>query len=264
MNKLLSKINLFLRSLVFMLFMNTFIFLYSFFCLIPLALSFVVPLRIRYGIIMFFNRTMIESLRVICKVEYQIDGLENIPKNRTGIILSKHQSVWETFILPTLFDQSAIILKKELLWVPFFGWGLALVDPIAINRKDKSSAMAQIIKKGKQCINQGRWILVFPEGTRIPVGKVGHYRLGGARLAVETGAPIIPVAHNAGKFWPKKGFIKKPGKVHMVIGPVIETKNRAPEDLMNEVKNWIEGTILKIDAPASDIPANVDIQKQHH
>ena len=242
------RVNLFLRSLLFFIVMNTFIFFYSFLCLIPFALRFLFPLRWRYGMIMFFNRSMIWCLKVICKVDYKVEGLENISQDRSGIILSKHQSTWETFYLPTIFHQSAIILKRELLWVPFFGWGLAIVDPIAINRTKKSSAMQQIIEIGKKCLEAGRWILVFPEGTRIPAGQVGHYRLGGARLAVETGYPVIPVAHNAGRFWPKRKFIKTPGTVHMVIGPLIETKGRTPDQVMAEAKEWIEGTIAKIDA----------------
>jgi 1-acyl-sn-glycerol-3-phosphate acyltransferase len=133
------------------------------------------------------------------------------------------------------------------LWLPFFGWGLATIDPIAINRSKKTNAMEQIIKKGKVCLDAGRWILVFPEGTRIPYGKVGHYKAGGARLAVTTGYPVIPVAHNAGRYWSKRGFIKKPGTVQMVIGPLIETKNKTPDEVLAEVKDWIEGTIKKID-----------------
>jgi 1-acyl-sn-glycerol-3-phosphate acyltransferase len=173
-------------------------------------------------------------------VNYQIDGLENIPKDRVAVILSKHQSTWETFYLPTLFNQAAIILKKELLWVPFFGWGLGITDPIAINRNDPKSAMDQIIQQGKKCLDTGRFILVFPEGTRIPPGKVGKYRLGGARLATATGYPVIPVAHNAGKHWKKRGFYKIPGTIQVIIGPLIETKDRTAEEVLNQAKNWIE------------------------
>lgn len=240
---LFHRINLFVRSLIFTLIMASAVILYSFLCILAIPL----PFRYRYTLITGFTRAILNLLKYVCQIDYHVEGLENIPKDRTGIVLSKHQSTWETFYLPTVFPYMAIILKRELLWIPFFGWGLGIIDPIAINRGKKSSAMEQIITKGKACLNDGRWILVFPEGTRIPYGKVGHYKAGGARLAVATEAPVIPVAHNAGRYWSKRGFIKKPGTVQMVIGPVIETKNKTPDQVLNEVKNWIEDTIKKID-----------------
>lgn len=238
----LQRINIVLRSLIFTIFMSTFTFFYSFFC----VAANILPFRCRYAIIMFWNKAIVSALKIICKVDYKIEGLEHIPKDRTGIILCKHQSTWETFMVPTLFHHAAIILKKELLWVPFFGWGLAIIDPIAINRKDPTSAMDQIIAKGKKCLGEGRWILVFPEGTRIAAGHTGKYRLGGARLATATDAPIIPVAHNAGRHWPKRGFIKTPGTIRLVIGQLIETEGRTSEDVMDEAKTWIEKTVKEI------------------
>lgn len=242
----LKKLFLLMRSLLFIIIMNTVIFFYSFLCLIPLLLRKIIPLHYRYQMIMLFNRSMVALLKIVCGVNYKIEGLENIPKDTAVIVLSKHQSTWETLMLPTLFNDSAIILKKELLWVPFFGWGLAIVDPIAIKRSDKSIAMQQVIQQGKLCLDKGRSILVFPEGTRIPYGKIGNYRLGGARLAVNTSYPVIPVAHNAGKFWPRRKLIKTPGTIQMVIGKPIDTKNRKAEDVMAEVKNWIETTITRL------------------
>lgn len=242
---LLHKTNLFIRSLIFSILMVTFTIIQSFLCILGSPF----PLRFRYAMIVKFTRFILWLLKIICGINYKVEGLENIPKDMTGIILSKHQSTWETFFLPGAFRQPAIILKRELLWVPFFGWGLATIDPIAINRSNTHSAMEQIISKGKKCLDSGRWILVFPEGTRIPAGKVGKYRLGGARLAVGTGYPVLPVAHNAGYFWPRRKFIKRPGTVHVVVGPVIETKNRTAEEVMEEAKNWIEATVLKIGEP---------------
>lgn len=235
--------NLFIRSLIFAILMPTITIIQSFICIIFSPL----PLRYRYATINLYTWFIIYLLKVICKIDYEIEGLENIPKDRAGVILSKHQSTWETFVIPRLFYEPAIIVKRELLFVPFFGWGMATISPIAINRGDKSSAMTQIIRKGKKCLAIGRWILIFPEGTRIPVGKIGKYRLGGARLAIETGAPVIPIAHNAGRFWPRRKFIKQPGTVKMVIGPLIETKGRTAEDVTQQVKKWIEDTIEKID-----------------
>jgi 1-acyl-sn-glycerol-3-phosphate acyltransferase len=187
-------------------------------------------------------------LKKLCYIHYAVEGLENIPKEQVGIVLSKHQSTWETFFLPLIFHNPAIILKQELLWIPFFGWGLASTDPISINRSAKSSAMQQIITKGKKSLAAGRWVLVFPEGTRVAPGVVGHYKLGGARLATATGYPVIPVAHNAGHCWPRRRFIKRPGTIRLVIGPLIESEGRTADEVLKLAKGWIEATMLRIDS----------------
>lgn len=238
----MHQINLFIRSLIFSIVSITLIVICSTACLLALPL----PLRYRHSIVRFFLYLYLGSLKLICGLSYRVEGLKNIPHQRFGVIFSKHQSAWETFFLPTIFHDPAVIAKRELLWVPFYGWGLAAADPILINRKDKSTAMQQIITKGKKCLQDGRWILVFPEGTRIAVGHAGKYHLGGARLAAAAEAPVIPVAHNAGYFWPKRGFIKQPGTVTVVIGPVIETAGRSPDEIMELAKNWIETTMLRI------------------
>ena len=243
---------LFLRSLLFSIYSLTLIGLASLLCLFLL----IFPLRYRHQLIRFFLRLYLSGLKIICGLDYQVEGLDNVPDHRFGIIFSKHQSAWETFFLPIIFHDPAVIAKRELLWVPFYGWGLAAVDPILINRSDKSTAMQQIIRKGKKCLQQGRWILVFPEGTRTVFGTAGKYHLGGARLAAATDALVIPVAHNAGYFWPRRGFIKKPGTVTVVIGPAIESKGRSPDEIMASAKSWIETTMLRIgslvDKPASE------------
>jgi len=236
------NIGLFLRSLLFSSIVIITVTFYSFFC----VAAFILPTRYRCAMIAGWTSFMLWVLKVVCGIKVKVEGIKNIPKDSNGIVMCKHQSTWETFFLPQHFPQVAIILKKQLLWVPFFGWGLASTDPIAIDRSKKSSAMEQILKKGKEYLNKGRWILVFPEGTRIPYGQVGKYNLGGARLATHTGYPIIPVAHNAGRFWPRRRFIKIPGTVHVVFGPLIETKDRSPEDVMAEVKEWIESTIQRL------------------
>lgn len=234
---------MFVRSLLFFIIVPVFTIFYSLFC----VACFPLPLRYRFEVVMGWTRSVVWLLKVLCHVDYQVHGLENIPHDRGGIIMSKHQSSWETFYLPGMFNETAIILKRELMWVPFFGWGLAVTSPIAINRSNRSSAMAQIINQGKKYIKAGRWILVFPEGTRIAPGKIGKYRLGGARLAVETGSPILPVAHNAGHFWSKRRFMKRPGTIQVVFGPVIESVGRKPEEVMALTQEWIEGTMLKIE-----------------
>lgn len=242
-SKQYSTVNLFIRSLIFSIFSLSSIVIYSF----VVVVSFLFPLKIRHKVIRGFLLVYIWVLKQVCLIDYKIEGLDNIPANRSGIIMSKHQSTWETFFLPLVFHEPAVILKKELLWIPFFGWGLAAADPIAIDRNNKGSAMQQIIAKGKKCLEKGRWVLVFPEGTRTATGTVGHYKLGGARLAVATGYPIIPVAHNAGQRWPRRRFIKQPGTVTVVIGPLIETQGLTPEQALELTKNWIEGTMRRID-----------------
>jgi 1-acyl-sn-glycerol-3-phosphate acyltransferase len=238
-----SKLNLFIRSLIFSISSITSIMIYS--CVVAFSMLF--PLRYRHILIRYFLSFYMGMLKHICHIEYQIEGLENIPKNINGVVLSKHQSTLETLLLPLIFHDPAVIVKRELLWLPFFGWGLAASDPISINRSNKSTAMQQVIQKGKECLDQGRWLLIFPEGTRTAYGKVGHYKLGGARLAVATGYPVIPVAHNAGRFWPRRKFIKQPGTVRVVIGPMIETKGLTPEEVMELSKRWIEGTMTRAD-----------------
>ncbi|MBA3661422.1 MAG: 1-acyl-sn-glycerol-3-phosphate acyltransferase [Gammaproteobacteria bacterium] len=247
-----STFNLFIRSFLFSIYSLTSIFLYSFVCL----LSMPAPVRVRCLLLRWWLQAYLWMLKKVCLIDHVVEGQENIFSDRTGIIMSKHQSTWETFFLPILFNEPAIILKRELLWVPFFGWGLAASDPIAIDRRNKATAMNQIIAEGKIRLAQGRWILVFPEGTRVPYGEVGHYRLGGARLAVATSHPILPVAHNAGRFWPRRQFIKTPGTVRIVVGPPIETKGRTPEEVLAETKAWIETTVRRIDGFVDESPGH--------
>lgn len=238
----MNKINLFIRSLIFSIYSVTTIIIYSFVCL--LALPF--PLTFRHMLIRKYMQAYFYVLKVVCHIDYKIEGLENIPKDRNGIIMCKHSSTWETFFLPIYFHTPAPIAKRELGWVPFFGWGLAASDPIFINRNNKKSAMQQVIEKGKRCLDAGRWVMVFPEGTRIPFGQEGQYKIGGARLAAATGYPVVPVAHNAGWFWPRRKFIKKPGTITIVIGPVIESEGRKPEEILKLSKDWIETTMTRI------------------
>lgn len=238
-----SKINLFIRSLIFSIYSISSICLYSF----VVVFTFFFPLHYRYIAIRAWIRAYLYVLKKVCHIDYQIEGLENIPKNRNGIIMSKHQSTLETFLLPLFFRDPAAIAKRELLWIPFFGWALSASRPILINRSDKSSAMKQIITQGKKCLAEGRWIMFFPEGTRVTVGQIGKYKLGGARLAAETGYPVVPVAHNAGRFWPRRKFIKRPGTIHVVVGPLIESQGRTPEEILDLAKYWIESTMVRID-----------------
>jgi len=178
-------------------------------------------------------------LKICCRIDFKVSGLERLP-DEPAVVIANHQSAWETIIFQNIFPAQSYLLKKELLWIPFFGWGLAANEPIAINRAKKTQALQQLIAQGKQRLKSGRWIIIFPEGTRRPVGQPGVFQAGGAFIASKAGAPIVPVAHNAGVFWSKKNaFNKKPGTVEVVIGPVIVSEGRKARDLNLQAEEWI-------------------------
>lgn len=231
-----------MRSLIFSIYMVISVVVYSF----VVMASIILPMRTRHWLVRLYLANNLWMLKKICLIDYKVEGLDNIPKDRNGIVISNHQSTWETFYIPLKFHQPAAIVKKELLHTPFFGWAMRVAEPIAIDRKDKSSAMQQIIKKGKVALDKGRWIMMFPEGTRIPYGTSAPFKMGAARLAAATGYPIVPVAHNAGKFWARRRFIKQPGTVHMVIGPPVETSGRSAEDIHQEAVSWIQSTMQQL------------------
>ena len=175
-------------------------------------------------------------------IRYEVRGRENIPAEPV-VILSKHSSAWETLAFSGIFPPHVYVMKRELLWLPFLGLGLALFSPIFINRADRKNAMRRMIELGKERFAQGFCIMIYPEGTRIAVGKRGVYKLGGAYIAVQTGARVLPVAHNAGLLWPRNAFLKRPGKVTVMIGKPIESAGHTPEQLMRKVEDWIEGQV---------------------
>jgi 1-acyl-sn-glycerol-3-phosphate acyltransferase len=204
----------------------------------------------RYRITSGWAHLMLFLLRVICGIRYRVIGSENIPKT-PSIVLSKHQSAWETLAFQEIFPAQVWVLKKELLLVPFFGWGLAMTSPIAINRSSKKAALKQVVEQGKDRLRQGFWIVIFPEGTRIAPGQKGRYGIGGAWLATHTGAPVVPVAHNAGHFWSKNALLKLPGTITVSIGPPIDPTGMEPAVLNASVESWIEAEMAHIDHPAS-------------
>lgn len=206
------------------------------------------PIR-RYRITAGWAHTMLFLLRLICGIRYQIIGAKHIP-TAPSIILSKHQSAWETLAFQQIFPAQVWVLKKELLRVPFFGWGLALTSPIAIDRSSRKAALKQIVEQGKDRLRQGFWIVIFPEGTRIAPGKKGKYGIGGAWLATHTGAPVVPVAHNAGEFWGRNSFLKLPGTITVSIGEPIDPAGMEPGDLNSRVESWIEAEMIRIGGSA--------------
>lgn len=214
-------------------------------CAPLVVLGFFLPFVQRYRISQIWTGFNIWWLRVTCRIDYRLSGTEHIP-DRPVIVMAKHQSTWETLFLHHYLPPMAWVVKRELLWLPFFGWALALLRPIAINRRAGTSAVKQVIRQGVEHLRQGQWVLIFPEGTRTSPGVRKRYGLGGAVLATHSGCPILPVALNAGEFWPRGGFLKRPGTVQVVFGPLFESTGRSPQELNRRVEDWIEGTMTQI------------------
>ena len=199
----------------------------------------------RYKIITGWARACLKWLKLTCDLSWAVEGLENITQT-PGVIMCKHQSAWETISLQLIFPRQSQVIKRELVWIPFFGWGLASLNPIAIDRKSNVRALKSVLTKGDERIKQGWWVLIFPEGTRIPVGEVGQYKQTGAALARQLGCPLIPVAHNAGAFWPRKSFLKKEGVIRVVVGKPISIHNKTTKEVTEEAEIWIESTCAKL------------------
>lgn len=199
----------------------------------------------RYAIAQTWAGFNILWLKWTCGVHYRISGLEHLPKTSV-IVFSKHQSTWETLFLNWRLPPLAWVLKRELLWLPVFGWALAALEPIAINRKASSEAIGQILAQGKHHLDSGRWVLIFPEGTRCAPGQRRRYKLGGARLAAHTGYPVLPIAHNAGEFWRRRSFVKTPGTIEVVVGPPIDTRGLNAAAINLRAEQWIETTMTRI------------------
>jgi 1-acyl-sn-glycerol-3-phosphate acyltransferase len=199
----------------------------------------------------------VNSGKLILGIRNDIIGYENLPVGSTApaVLLLKHQSTWETFCMPALMPHPlAYVFKKELLYVPFFGWAMGRMDMIHIDRSKRAQAFNKVVEQGQRLLNQGTWVIMFPEGTRIPRGQKGTYKSGGTRLAVETGAPVIPIAVTSAKCWPRKAFIKKPGTVEFSIGKPIPSQGREPDELMREVEAWIEAEMRRLDPDAYRTP----------
>ena len=226
---------IFLRSLIFLLVKAVMTIPFS---LITL-MTFPLPAMLRYRVISQWSWIVTWLTRVIVGIRYRVEGLENLPAG-SAVILSKHQSAWETIVFQQIFPPLSFVLKKNLLYIPFFGWGLALFSPIAIDRGAGREALKQIEAQGKERLKSGFWVLIFPEGTRVAPGESGKFQIGGAWLAVKAGVPEVPVAHNAGRFWPKNGFRKYPGEIVVKIGAPIPTEGRKAAQVLAESETWIE------------------------
>lgn len=215
----------------------------------PLSvLTWPLPLAARYRFITQWARFNLWTLRWLCGLRYRVEGAEHIPSG-PAIVFCKHQSAWETLALQRVFPHQIWLLKRELLWVPFFGWGLAMLDPIAIDRKAGRKAVTQLVEQGTRHLQAGRWVIIFPEGTRVAPGETGRYGIGGAALAQSSGYPVVPVAHNAGEFWPRRGFIKRPGTITMSVGPLIDSAGKTAEQIRDEARDLIEARMRDIESP---------------
>lgn len=236
------RFSLFLRSLLFAVLMAILTVVWSLACVLFAPF----PYARRYYLTARWNVIVVWMAKVICGIRYEVKGFENFP-DAPAVVLSKHQSAWETIFLLQMTPRPLVfVFKKSLTYIPFFGWGIALLRMIPIDRSKGRDAFAQVVVQGRKRLADGQWIIMFPEGTRIPVGETGKYKNGGTRLAVETNTVVVPIAHNAGECWPKNSFIKKPGLITVSIGKPIAPENLDSSELMAKVENWIESEMRVI------------------
>ena len=239
-----------IRSLLHLLFMTI--------TVVPWALAVVIAAPFMnstrvYWMCARWLKLAVDSGTVILGIRNEVIGFENLPlgEKAPAVLLVKHQSTWETFCMPALMPHPlAYVFKKELLYVPFFGWAMGRMDMIHIDRSKRAQAFNKVVEQGQRLVDQGTWVIMFPEGTRIPRGEKGVYKIGGTRLAIATGAPVIPVAVTSAKCWPRRAFIKTPGVVQVSIGKPIPSAGRKPDEMMREVEAWIEAEMHRLDPEA--------------
>ena len=240
-----------IRSIIHLLWMGLTVVPYA--LAIMLGTLFGVRGRPLYRIARAWLALSIDGARFILGIRTRVTGMEHLPQGeRDGVVLLvKHQSTYETFLMPTIMPHPlAYVFKKELLHVPFFGWAIGRLDMIHIDRKLRTQAFNRVVQQGKTLLDQGIWVIMFPEGTRIARGQKGQYKTGGTRLAIEAGVPVVPIAVTSAKCWPRKAFVKKPGVVDVSIGKPIPSQGRSPDELMQEVEAWIEAEMRRLDPEA--------------
>lgn len=244
------------RSLVFLLFQIVTVIPFAILSVLILPL----PLRYRYFLIIQWPRLIVWGAKHICGIRWEMKGAEHLPDGPC-VLLSKHQSAWETMFIPSHMPREVcFVYKRELHYVPFFGWGLASLAMIHIDRDQGRGAFDSVVSQGSQRLAEGRWIIMFPEGTRVPFGQRGTYKQGGTRLATRLNVPVVPIAHNAGARWPRNRFIKTPGLITVSIGRPIASEGRTSDALMSEVEGWIEAEVQRlgpamIDRDGAHVPA---------
>ena len=205
-----------------------------------------------YRMARFWLWLSIAGAKHILGIRHVVEGEEHLPtENKPAVLLVKHQSTYETFLMPVIMPRDlAYVFKKELLYVPFFGWAIGRLDMIHIDRSLRKQAFHKVAQQGRELLQRGVWVIMFPEGTRIPRGQAGQYKSGGTRLAIDAGVPVVPIAVNSAVCWPRKAFVKHPGVVTVSIGPPIESLGREPEELMQQVEQWIETEMHRLDPDA--------------
>ncbi len=232
-----------LRSLLFTTYMMASACLFGGF----MVLCFWLPYRIHFAIARSWARLLFRVLGLLCGLKYVVEGRDRIPAGN-HIVMSNHTSAWETVAPFVIFPPQVWVLKRELLWIPFVGWGLKLLRPIAINRGEGHRAVHQVIEQGTARLAAGLWVIIFPEGTRVVAGETRKFGVSGAVLATATGKLVVPLSHNAGAFWPRRGFVKKPGTIRVIIGEPIESLGKDPRQLNEEIRHAIESGMARIAA----------------
>ena len=248
----LQRLSWALRSALFVLWLAATVVPWG---LVALLLSIFIRGQRLYWPTMFWLRVAIWGAKVICGVRYRVSGLQHLPtaaEARSAVVLAaKHQSTWETFAFPTLMSHPlAYVFKRELLYVPFFGWAMGRLDMIHIDRSKRAAAWNKVAAQGKRLAAEGIWVIMFPEGTRTPRGSQGVYKSGASRLAISVGIPVVPIAASSAKCWPRKSFLLRPGLIEVSIGPPISSSGREPDELMREVETWIEAEMRRLDPEA--------------
>ena len=221
------------------------------------TLSVVLPMRFRFVLISIWRSGFMALCRAVLGLDYRVLGRENIPAT-PAVILSKHQSAWETVGLQAIFPPLVFVLKRSLLLIPFLGWAFAAVKMISIDRKSGKDALRQVTTQGNERLKAGYWVVIFPEGTRVAPGKMGRFKTGGAYLAVKANVPVLPVAHNAGEFWARNAFVKKAGQITVSIGPPIDPAGKTPEEVTALAEQWIGAEMNKISASPKSDSADAD------
>jgi 1-acyl-sn-glycerol-3-phosphate acyltransferase len=213
----------------------------------PLVLvCLVCPFKLRYQVGRMWARVVLKLAEWCFGLRHEVQGLEHLAEVRAAVILSNHQSAWETLAFRLFFPPQTAMFKKSLLWIPFFGWALATLKPIAIDRGNKQAALRKLISRGSEVLREGLFVLTFPEGTRRPVGATVKFSGGAAMLAQKSGFPVIPVAHNAGLFWPRYSFLKYPGVIQVKIGPPIASEGRKAAEINQEAEAWVKQALAEI------------------
>ena len=247
---------IYLRSAVFLLWLIVTVIPWSLVAVVASAFTRGAPL---YWLCAGWLKVAILGAKWICGVDWRVQGMENVPTAADGqasvILVPKHQSTWETFAFPAIMPHPlAYVFKRELLYIPFFGWAIGRLDMVHINRGRGSDAWRKVVEQGTRIMAQGTWMIMFPEGTRTPRGSQGEYKSGASRLAVTTKTPLVPIAVTSARCWPRKSFLLRPGTIDISIGRPIHPQGRRPDDLMREVEAWIESEMRRLDPEAYTTP----------